>query len=51
MEIPSFIPFVALGYSTVHLGPEVTAILFLFTLVSPFLFGWFYKKREKIDTA
>jgi len=40
-------PAVALGYSMVHLGAAITAIMLIFTLISPFLFVWLYRRRRE----
>lgn len=41
------VPFVALGYSFVHLGPVNTSFMLIFSLMPPFFFIWFYRRKEK----
>ena len=40
------LPAVALGYSMVHLGAAMTAIMLIFTLLAPFFFIWIYRRRR-----
>ncbi|MFC2167084.1 CFI-box-CTERM domain-containing protein [Acidobacteriota bacterium] len=41
------VPFVAMGYSMVHLGPVKSGIMFAFTFMPLFFFVWFYRRRGK----
>ena len=41
------VPYVALGYSMVHFGLVKTAIMLGLSIMLPFFFVWFYRRRNK----
>ena len=41
------IPFVAFGYSMVHFGPSITAIMLILSTMPLFFFVWFYRRKNK----
>jgi len=42
-------PFVAVGYSMVHFGPVKTTMMLVLSIMPPFFFVWFYRRRGKKD--
>jgi len=41
------LPAVALGYSMVHFGPVITTLMLLLTLIAPFFFVWFCRRKAR----
>ena len=42
-------PMVAVGYSMVHFGPVKTTIMLVLSIMPPFFFVWFYRRKDKKD--
>ena len=42
------LPVIALGSSVGHLGPVITTLILVLTLMAPFFFVWFYRRKSRL---